>query len=391
MSEASLPTHSLIRSDRYILLVFRSFMSRVWFDLVAPKDVLYFERAINKLKLNGCEVLVTSRRYYELLQLCRLRRLKTIVIGRHGGPELIGKLLASTRRILKLTSIVYRFKPKVAVSFASPEAARVAFGLNIPHICANDTPNAEAVARLTLPLSSMLITPSIISRDVWVKYGIGRENIVSYNSLDPIAWIKTFKPKKSILKALKLNREKPIIVLRPEETFASYLMGVVDLKNIYLAPLIKNLLERLSNIQVVIIPRYPEQREVYYRLIDGLILNRGNRIVITDRVLETQSLIYYSSVFIGAGGTMSCESSLLGTPTISCYPAEPTIIDKYLIDLGLLKRTSITEAIYHVENILSEDIVKVKRRLRAKARRIMLRMEDPVETILKCIYQYLNH
>ncbi|MEM2755145.1 MAG: DUF354 domain-containing protein [Candidatus Methanomethylicia archaeon] len=366
-------------------------MGRVWFDLVAPKDVLYFERAINKLKLNGCEVLVTSRRYYELLQLCRLRRIKSIVIGRHGGPELIGKLLASTRRILKLTDVVYRFKPKVAVSFASPEAARVAFGLNIPHICVNDTPNAEAVARLTLPLSSKLITPSIISRDIWVRYGISGENIVSYNSLDPIAWIKTFKPKKTVLKALGLDMSKPIIILRPEETFASYLIGIVDLKNIYLAPLIRDLLERLSSIQVVVIPRYPEQREAYCKLINRLTLGKGNRIIITDRVLDAQSLIYYSSVFIGAGGTMSCESSLLGTPTISCYPAEPTIIDKYLIDLGLLKRTSVVEAVDHVEKMFSEDIVKVKRKLRIKARRIILEMEDPIEALLKCIHQYLNH
>jgi len=365
-------------------------MSRVWFDLVAPKDVLYFERAINSLRRSGCEVLVTSRRYYELLQLCRLRRLETVIVGRYGGAELIGKLLASARRVLKLVDVVYRFKPKVAVSFASPEAARVAFGLGIPHICANDTPNAESVAKLTVPLSSKLVTPSIIGRDIWVKYGISEKDIVAYNALDPAAWIKWFKPRISILRKLNLDVEKPIITLRPEETFASYLRGFVNLESIYLAPLVKDLTERLSNIQIVIIPRYPEQREAYYKLTSSLTISRGNRVVITDKVLDTQSLIYYSSVFIGAGGTMSCEASLLGVPAISCYPAEPTIVDKYLMELGLLKRLPIDRVLEYVEELLTEDIARVKRKLRVKARKILLEMEDPTDVVLKCIYQYLD-
>jgi predicted glycosyltransferase len=365
-------------------------MGGVWFDLVAPKDVLYFERAINSLRRSGCEVLVTSRRYYELLQLCRLRRLETVIVGRYGGAELIGKLLASARRVLKLVDVVYRFKPKVAVSFASPEAARVAFGLGIPHICADDAPNAESVAKLTIPLSSRLITPSIIGEDVWVKYGISRDNIVTYNAIDPAAWIKWFKPRISILRKLNLDVEKPIITLRPEETFASYLRGFVNLESIYLAPLVRDLTERLSNIQIVIIPRYPEQREAYYKLTSSLTIGRGNRVVITDRALDTQSLIYYSSVFIGAGGTMSWEASLLGVPAISCYPAEPTIVDKYLMELGLLKRLPIDRVLEYVEELLTEDIARVKRKLRVKARKILLEMEDPTDVVLKCIYQYLD-
>ena len=214
---------------------------------------------------------------------------------------------------------------------------------------------------------------------------------MTYNAVDPVAWIKGFKPRISTIKKLNLNMEKPIITLRPEETFASYLRGIVDLKNIYLAPLIKGLIEKLSNIQIVVIPRYPEQREAYYKLTSSLTIDRGNKVVITDKALDTQSLIYYSSVFIGAGGTMSCEASLLGVPTISCYPAEPTIVDKYLIDLGLLKRLPITKAVEYVEKLFTEDIAKVKRKLRARARRILLEMEDPTDVVLKCVYQYLNN
>ena len=134
----------------------------VHIDVLTPKQVLFFEKIIKMLEDLDVEVLVTSRRYREVDQLLELKKLKTYVVGSHGGKSLEKKLVSSSQRILKLTKLLHKIKPNVSVSHSSPETARVSFGLGIPHLCVNDSPHSEAVARLTVPLSKKLLTPSII-------------------------------------------------------------------------------------------------------------------------------------------------------------------------------------------------------------------------------------
>ena len=112
---------------------------KVAIDILTPKQCMLFSRLSARLEEEGVEVLRTTRRYREVNQLLRLKGLDAIVVGRHGGGTLEGKLRASTQRILRLTSIIMEWRPDVMVSFSSPEAARVAFGLKIPHVCVNDS------------------------------------------------------------------------------------------------------------------------------------------------------------------------------------------------------------------------------------------------------------
>ncbi|MEM3019070.1 MAG: DUF354 domain-containing protein, partial [Candidatus Bathyarchaeia archaeon] len=73
--------------------------------------------------------------------------------------------------------------------------------------------------------------------------------------------------------------------------------------------------------------------------------------------------------------------ALLGTPTVSCYPGEPYLVERYLVRQGLVKRAkTIDEAVSYVRRVLRrpEDF---KERHRERARAILDAMEDPVEVI----------
>ena len=69
----------------------------------------------------------------------------------------------------KLSRKIERFLPDIAISFCSPEAARISFGFGIKHIAFCDSPHANAVMRLTLPLIQKLLIPSPIPKKEFFK------------------------------------------------------------------------------------------------------------------------------------------------------------------------------------------------------------------------------
>jgi predicted glycosyltransferase len=152
---------------------------KIWFDILTPKQVMFFRRAVNLLKKSGHDVLCTSRKYREAVELARIKKLDLIPIGSHGGADRYHKLRESAHRTYELTEVIKQFEPDAAITFSSPEGSRVAFGLGITHIGFNDSPHAEAVAKLTIPLTSKLHCPWVIPHSAWLGYGIAKKNVVA--------------------------------------------------------------------------------------------------------------------------------------------------------------------------------------------------------------------
>ena len=112
---------------------------KIWFDILTPKQLLFFEPMIRQFQKNH-HVICTSRNYREVTKLAKLRKSNLIFVGKHGGAEKYDKLNASTNRINQLSKIINNYLPDIAVSFCSPEASRVAYGLGIKHIAFSDSP-----------------------------------------------------------------------------------------------------------------------------------------------------------------------------------------------------------------------------------------------------------
>jgi len=359
-------------------------LARIWIDILTPKQVYFLAELTCKAEVMGHEVLLTTRHYREVNELLALKGIEAIRIGRHGGSTLKGKLEANARRVLGLIDIVTKYKPDVVVSSSSPEAARVAFGLGFPHIYISDSPHAEAVCRLTIPLSRKLITPKIIPKKIWRKFGATPDMVVQYDALDPVVWIRSLHPDPHILDQLNLDSRRPIITFRAEEAFAAYLLGVVTDKEPVILPVIKDLMDKLGDTaQFIALPRYGEQAHALRTAL-------GNRLIIPKTAIDGPSLLSYTSIFIGAGGTMTTEAALLGVPTISCYPGQPTLVEEYLVKQDLVFRVTDPEKAAKKALRLFSQIEGFRKIQQEKAKALIAKMEDPVEVITRTLEPYLT-
>jgi hypothetical protein len=347
---------------------------RIMIDVLTPKQVLMFQRLSTLLESRGNEVLLTTRRYREVNQLMEKIGIEARTVGEHGGGELKNKLLASTRRIQELVHVFEEYSPDLTIAHSSPEMARASYGLGIPHVLMSDSPHAEAVARLTVPLSETLLTPKMIPKKAWIPYGITPERIVQYNALDPYVWLKDFKPDENVIEELGIDGSRPIITVRSAETFAAYLADDSARGRSLILEIIEGLLNMKEDAQVVVIPRYRDQ-------VNELKQAFNDNVIICDNVVDGPSLLHFSDIFVGMGGTMSAEAVILGTPTFSSYPSESFIIEKYLIDGGYIDKEVDPEMLVSKISRALRNLDEVKEESSERARKLVKGFVDPLEAI----------
>jgi predicted glycosyltransferase len=309
---------------------------------------------VSKLKKNH-KILCTSRNYREVVELSKIKNINLRIIGKHGGSTKEGKLGSSLQRMNHLLNSIVKFSPDMTISFCSPEAARISYGLGIKHIAFSDSPHAEAVMRLSVPLVQKLLIPWIIPKNEFVKYGISKKDIIQYRAIDASVIVK----EKSKIGAVNIDKSKKNIVIRPEESEAAYILG---------KPLSDKIISEVSkeskSYNIIVLARYISQKN---RLKEKF----GKKVIVIDRVLDGKSLLSITDIFIGSGGTMTAESGLMGVPTIS-YDAAPNYIEKYLVRIGLIKREKDPKKISKLVNKMLAD-----RKDRKKVKLILASMEDP--------------
>lgn len=311
-------------------------MSKIWFDLVTPKSVLFFEPIIRNFQKRGLEILITSRGgegYTETIELLKLYNLPFVNIGNFGGSCLISKFKASLDRQLHFMEFIAHEDIDRLVCLSSVDACRVAFGLGIPIInfydiplsdCKADFKKALPQARLTIPLATKMFKPFVVPDEIILRFSLETEQIEEYKFIDPLIWLNDFKPDinyvKDIYSKYNIDIDKPTIIIREEEYKSSY----VDKKY----PILYEVLEEIhikTNANIIIIPRYESEylkKEFPFAY------------VIEEKIV-VQHLLAFANLFIGGGGTLNSEACLLGTPTISTR-SFISHYDKYQIDKGLM-------------------------------------------------------
>ncbi len=313
------------------------------------------------------QILCTSRNYREVTHLAKLRKMKIALIGKHGGQNKIDKLNASLSRMTALTRQIQKFKPDLTISFCSPEAARISFGLGIRHVAFCDSPHAEAVMRLSVPLVQKLLTPWIIPKNEFTKYGIDAKNIIPYKAIDASVIVKNTRSKKT---GLQQKGGKKNILIRVEEAQAAY----VQKKQGQILPIIKEIAKRFPDENVLVLPRYRSQIAMLRQTL-------GSKVKILGKVVVGKTLLQNTDVFVGSGGTMTAEAALLGIPTIS-YDAVPNLVQDYLVRKRLVIRESNPKKIVSIiEKMLRGD----NKYLQANAKKTLASMEDPLKKLIYAI------
>jgi predicted glycosyltransferase len=356
-------------------------MMTFWLDIMTPKQVWLFESVKRELEAKGHKVIVTTRIHDVVVDLLKLKGIAHYVAGEYGGETLEGKLRASTERVLRLVDHISPIYKDIDFSlhFSSPEAARVAFGLGIKAICLNDTPHSTAVCKLSFPLSNYVVSPACINPDKLTALGAEKNGIMQYDGVDEVAWIPKIKPDPSVLKTLKLRDSRPIVVIRPEESKAAYLRGYRNISSLSLqaAPLIRRILVEFPDAQVVVMPRYEDQRRAIERQFQG-------KVVIPSRVIDGPSLLGLSTLTVSGGGTMTWESALFGVPSICHFPLELDV-QRYLTEKGF--------PIYYSKDMeaVTDHAISVLRepdKYRVDTRGLLKEMESPVDAIDRILREY---
>lgn len=311
-------------------------------------------------------VICTSRKYREVMHLAKIRRLKVIIAGRHGGAEKYEKLNASISRMNQLSRVIKEISPDILISFCSPEAARIAYGFNIKHIAFQDSPHAEAVMRLTIPLVQKLLIPWVIPKKEFAKFGIDERNIISYKAIDAAVIAKRKISKKY---SLPLDNRKKTILIRVEEEQAAY-----SSKNGQIISIIKAISEEFKDSNIIVLGRYSSQ-------IKFLKKRFGKKITLLNKVVDGKKLLDNCNVFVGSGGTMTAEAALLGIPTIS-YNAVPNFIEKYLVRKKLVVREN---SPVRMISIIKRFLSGVDKKTKLKAKKTLTQMEDPYQKLVNVI------
>ena len=339
---------------------------KIWIDILTPKQLLFSEPIIEKLRKKH-DLLCTSRDYDEVSKLAKVRNFDLIFVGKHGGNDKKTKLMASIDRMGKMSRKIEVFSPDLAISYCSPEAARISFGLGIKHIAFCDSPHANAVMRLTLPLIQKLLIPYVIPKNEFSRYGIDKKNIISYKAIDAVVTIKRKIDQNESL-PFKNNKRKNILI-RIEEEEASYTS-----KSSKIIPIIKKIVNQYNNENIVILGRYTKQIQNLQKIV-------GKKAKIVKMSFDGKHLLNNTDIFIGSGGTMTAESALMGIPTIS-YNAVPNIVEKFLVKKHLVKRETNAD---RISDYIRETFESTNKINQNRAKKIVRQMEDPIQKLMKVI------
>ena len=312
-------------------------------------------------------ILCTSRKYEEVSKLAKIRHFDLVFVGKYGGGDKENKLKASIERINNLSKKIQRFEPELVISFGSPEAARISFGLGIKHIMFCDSPHANAVMRLTLPLIQKLLIPYVIPKKEFSKYGINEKDIVQYKAIDAVVTMQRAINEK--IKSPFKNNNKKNILIRIEEEEASYTS-----KSSKIIPIIQKIVNDFKDENIVVLGRYTKQVENLQKIMDS-------KVKIVKMSFDGKYLLKNTDIFIGSGGTMTAESALMGIPTIS-YNAVPNIVENFLVKKYLVKRETNPSKI---SNYIKKIFERKNNTNQEIAKKIVKEMEDPIEKLIKII------
>jgi predicted glycosyltransferase len=279
---------------------------------------------------------------------------KFIVIGKYAPSTLLSRLQESTQRVFKMCEYFEDNVPDLAVAHQSVELCRVAFGLNVPIILTADTPYADTVNRLTIPLADTLVISEAIPQRFFKNFGA--KTLIPFKGVDEVAWIKDFVPTK------KFSFKKPLIVIRQMETRAAYALDKTDLT--------ETLARKLTSIgNVLLLPRYD------FHPRKGLHVTKG--------FVDSLNLAAYADLVINMGGTMAREAALQGTPSIVVSTFTGSYVNDYVSQKGFpLFTVDISKVMTYAKKYVGRKW-DVKEKLKG--------LEDPVGLIGKIAQEKLQN
>jgi predicted glycosyltransferase len=321
---------------------------RIWYDACTGKHVRYASEISKRLRKKGHEIIFTTRRHPDTIPLAKILDEKPIVVGEYNPSSLSSRLEESAKRIIEFSRMFRENPPDIAIAHQSVELCRTAFGLDIPIILTADTPHAIAVNQLTLPFASRVVISKAIPDSFLKKYGV--KNIIYFDGVDEVAWIKNFKPKPIP------KQKKSLLIVRQIESKAVYAKNQIDFSSI----IIKKL-ESLGNVQFI--SRFYKKEEK----------------IKNKEFIDSANLVANADLVISAGGTLAREAALQGVPSLVVSEIGKTYVNTYLAKKGF--------PLFFIDpyEVLDHAKRHIGKRLDVSAK--MHKLENPISKIEKIVQE----
>ncbi|MGI8480215.1 MAG: DUF354 domain-containing protein [Gaiellaceae bacterium] len=295
---------------------------RVWVDLGNSPHVALFGEVVDDLRRRGDDVFLTARDHAQTVGLALERWPDVVVVGGESPTGLRAKATALGARARDLARLLRAEGPDVALSHGSYAQALAAARLRIPLVTMMDYEHQPA-NHLSFRVARRVIVPKVFPSSALRRCGARERKVLRYAGFKEQLYLARFHPDEGVVAELGLDSEKVIVVMRPAPQGALY----HRMANAHFDHLL-DIVRRSSKTQAVLLPRSAEDISQYGAL---------NGVVVPTRPIDGLSLLACADLTIGAGGTMTRESALLGTPTYTVFIGEPSAVDDELIRLGLLR------------------------------------------------------
>ena len=313
---------------------------KVWIDLTNSPHVIFFRPVIRRLDEAGVETVITARDFAQTLGLLERYDIPHTVIGKHGGASVRGKALGLVRRSASMIAFGRGQGITQAVSHGSNDLAIAARTLRLHSTVIHDYEGAAGMHRINFRLASKVMTPDVIPYSALAGYGLKPARFRPYHGLKEQVALADFAFDDSVYDELGLDRERPIVVLRPPATMSLYHRGI---ENTVFDDVVARLLA--SDAQVVLLPRTPEQGQAFAD---------APGVVIPERPVDGPSLVWAADAVISAGGTMNREAAVLGVPTWTTFAGELGAVDRELVEQGRMQVLTAADEVEIIKRERSE-------------------------------------
>jgi predicted glycosyltransferase len=294
---------------------------RVWVDLANSPHVPVFEPIVADLEQAGHDILLTVRDHAQTVELASQLRPRLTVIGGESPAGKAAKARSIGARAWELRRYAKEHGADAAISHGSYAQVVAARSAGIPTVTMMDYDHQPA-NHLSFRLANRVVVPAAFPSVALRRFGADVSRVRRYDGFKEELYLAELRPDRSVLAELGLDPRRVIAVLRPPPAGALY----HPRDNTRFDDLLAEALST-DGVQSVVLPRTSDQRRRFER-IDGAIVPR--------RAVDGRSLLALADVTIGAGGTMSRESALLGTPTYTVFAGRLGAVDAELIRDGLM-------------------------------------------------------
>ena len=288
---------------------------KIWIDFINSPQVSFFDTLVEELTAKGHVFIFTCRDSANTVQLLKQRNWPHKIIGDRVEKSFFRKLTVFPARIYNLRKFLRDKEIDVAIcqsSFYLPLTAKL---LGIPSIYTND--NEHALGNIpSFFFATKIFVPENMSLQKVKKQGAKSFKTFQYPGIKEgiYLWVKGLR----ILNERKqADPNSQAIYIRPEPQTAQYYSG----KQNFLDEI---LIELAEEYRIIILVRDKDQFAHYSQ-------EKFKKVQVPKEPIPFEGVALNCLLFIGAGGSMTREMSMIGIPTISVYQGELLDVDNFLI------------------------------------------------------------